>query len=216
MSATTTKPRLRGIPDVVGVIIAVPAVAFLIADAQPGLYTSASVVYGLSLIALLTASATYHTPMWSQATLVWLKRIDHAAIFVLIAGTYTPVCLVVLPESLSRTMLTAIWSVATLGIAVSLVWPKAPRLVTVPMYLAAGWAIVPWLGDIFLATGLRGIALMGAGGVLYSVGALIYMRRWPDPLPRTFGYHEVFHTFVVAAVACHWLFIRDMVTSGPH
>ncbi len=206
------KPRLRGIPDVLGVIVAFPAVIFLIHYAAPGLPTVASAVYGASLIVLLSASATYHTPHWPRPILLWLKRVDHAAIFVLIAGTYTPVCLLLLPKTLGFTVLTVTWIVAAIGILISLLWPTAPRAITVPMYLGVGWAIVPWTGDIFAAAGPSGLALMGAGGLFYTIGALTYMKRWPNPLPKTYGYHEVFHTFMLTAAACHMVFVWGIVT----
>ncbi len=205
------KPRFRGIPHSIGALIAVPATAICIAHATSGRGALASPIYGCSLIFLLSASATYHTFTWRPRALMWLRRVDHLAIFVLIAGSYTPICLLALPPSSGRLMLIAIWSFAAFGAAVSLFWPMAPRWLNLALTVGMGWLILPQATSVIDALGAQSIALLVAGGVLYSLGGLAYARRAPNPLPGIFGHHEVFHCMVLLAAACHFAVIWPLV-----
>ncbi|GAC1620662.1 MAG: hemolysin III family protein [Ktedonobacteraceae bacterium] len=155
-------------------------------------------IYGLSMIELYTVSATYHIGTWSVRTRRTLRALDHANIFVLIAGTYTPLCFNLLNGWLRPTILILIWFLAILGVGLATLTLHTPRWLTAGLYVAMGWvvifalpaflAIVPWIA----------VACLLIGGVLYTFGALIYARRWPDPFPRFFGFHEIFHLFVIA------------------
>ncbi len=198
------KPKLRGVPDLIATFFIVPAAATLMALARPGAATHAAVVYTLSLALLFGISTTYHLPMWPLGVRAWLRRADHAAIYVLIAGTYTPVCLQVLPPRYGSPLLVAVWSLAGLGLLKSLFWTTAPRWLNTVVYLAKGWLIVPFLMQVWHSAGPSFVLKVGIGGAFYTVGAIIYAKRWLNVRPTVFGYHEVFHLFVIAAAVCHY------------
>ena len=205
------KPRLRGIPDIVAVMVALPAVLSLVAHARLGASTLAATVYGACLVMLFATSATYHTFMWSPAVRMVLRRFDHSMVYVLIAGTYTPFCLLALEPTRGTPMLLAVWVMTILGAVKSFVWEKAPRTLNTAIYITMGWMVAFLLPSLYRSLGWVGTALILAGGVLYTVGAVIYARRTPNPYPTTFGYHEVFHVFVIAAAACHFVALWGLV-----
>lgn len=136
-------------------------------------------------------------------------------IFLLIAGTYTPIGLLALPRGTARIVLGVVWLGALAGMLLKLAWPHAPRWVGVPLYIALGWVAVFVLGDLLHTAGVAGLVLLLVGGGLYTLGALCYATRWPDPWPHTFGYHEFFHTAVTAAALCHHLTIWLLLSSAP-
>jgi hemolysin III len=206
------KPLLRGIPDVVATIVALPAVFELVQHARPGIATIAATVYGVCLIMLFTVSATYHTFMWPIHIRMLLRRFDHSMVYVLIAGCYTPVCLTVLDPALAKPLLMVVWGITALGIAKSFLWSTSPRWLNTSVYLLMGWIIVPFSPKVYNGLGEHGFALLAIGGAAYTVGALIYARRWPNPSPRIFGYHELFHVFVVAAGICHYVTFWNLLT----
>lgn len=199
------KPKLRGVIHLAGAVVAMPAVVLGVAHATTENAVTASVVYGLSLLFLLSTSAIYHTPQWTPKVRMWLRRLDHTAIFVLIAGSYTPVCLLVLDGEEGRKLLMAVWACAGAGGLISLLWPTVPRWINVGLTVAMGWMIVPYGKELLAALDWMTLSLLIAGGLLYSIGGIAYARRSPDPVPTIFGYHEVFHTFVLVAVACHFI-----------
>jgi hemolysin III len=174
----------------------------LLADSPRG-YVSAA-IFATSLILLYTTSATYHLAPWPARARRIVMRFDHSMIFILIAGTYTPFCLIVVGDAWGIPMLSVVWTLAGLGGLLKTFWPDSPRWLGVALYLALGWIgiIAAWP----LVTNLdpAGVALLAAGGLLYTIGSIVYARRWPDPFPRIFGYHEVFHAFVVAGSALHF------------
>jgi hemolysin III len=181
----------------------------LIAHSPRG-YVGAS-IFAASLIALYTTSASYHLIPWRGALRGLMKRLDHSMIFALIAGTYTPFCLVVLGNGWGITMLALAWSLAGAGMLLKSAWPGAPRWLSVGLYLGLGWlALVP---AVELAGRMHGgaIATLLAGGVLYSVGGAVYALRRPDPFPRIFGYHEIFHALVIAGTLLHFVLIAVYV-----
>jgi len=186
----------------IAAIAAVPAVAALFVHARSGA-ASAAAVYGAALVALLTTSAVYHTPNWPPRIRTFLRRMDHSMIYVLIAGSYTPFCLE-LGGTASNLLLPVVWAAALLGAIKSVVWVNAPRIITAAPYVLLGWAIVPYMSDFHAVIGPAVLALIAAGGLMYTIGAVTYARKWPDPAPLTFGYHEIFHVLVVAAAACHY------------
>jgi hemolysin III len=159
-------------------------------------------VYGLSLFTLFGVSALYHRPTWTPRAHLVMRRLDHSAIFLLIAGTYTPFCLL-LGGRCGTAMLAVVWGGAALGFMRAIFWPRAPRWLAAGLYVLLGWAVVPVLPALDVALGWGALALLGVGGLLYTLGAVIYAARRPDPFPRVFGYHEVFHALVVAAATCH-------------
>jgi hemolysin III len=199
-----SKPLLRGVSHQIAAFLAAPAAAALVMGAGGGSARAAALTYGASLLTLFAVSASYHRPTWSPRVRRVLWRIDHSAIFVLIAGTYTPFCLL-LGAAGGRFALAAIWIVAALGVAVSIAWPDAPKKVMALIYVGFGWMAVPVLPMIRATIGDGTLALLFLGGLLYSLGAIVYALRRPDPFPAVFGFHEIFHLCVVAAAACHFV-----------
>jgi hemolysin III len=201
------RPLLRGALHA-GMAIAAPflLVWLLIIADTPSAYVGAS-IFAATLCALYTTSATYHLGPWRGWARGLMKRLDHSMIFALIAGTYTPFCLIVLGTGWGVTMLAIVWTLAGLGILMTIAWPHAPRWLSVGLYMALGWVALIAAWEIpQLLTPIE-LSLLMLGGVLYSVGGLIYAMKWPDPSPRYFGYHEVFHVFVIAGSLVHFALI---------
>lgn len=209
--AATGRPALRGKLHEVAFWMSVVAGPALVLAAPAGGARLATAVYALTVSGLFGVSALYHRVNWSPARRVLLRRADHAMIFLLVAGTYTPISLV-LPHGQARWLLAVVWTGALLGVVFALLWPSAPRWVQGIVYVALGWTALAVLPGLFAALGPAAVALIVGGGVLYTLGAVVYARRWPDPWPQVFGYHELFHTLVVAAALCHLLVVtRDVL-----
>jgi hemolysin III len=198
------KPRLRGVSHQYAFFVALAAGAALVVLARGGEARVAAGVYALSLSAMFGASALYHRIDWSPRPAAWLRRLDHSMIFVLVAGTYTPFAVLVLAPALGWTVLAVVWGGALVGIVISLLWIDAPRWLTALLYVALGWVSIVVMPQLWDRAGVLAVALMATGGLLYTAGAVVYARRRPDPAPRVFGYHEVFHVLVIAAAAVHF------------
>jgi hemolysin III len=195
------KPRLRGVSHQYAFFAAIAAGAALVVLAQGAQARVAVGVYALSLCAMFGASALYHRIDWPPRPSVWMRRLDHAMIYVLVAGTYTPFALLVLAPALGWTLLGIVWAGALAGVALSLVWIDAPRALRALLYVVLGWIGLVALPQMWNRAGAMAVALLATGGLLYTLGAVVYARRRPDPAPRVFGYHEVFHVLVIAAAA---------------
>ncbi len=196
-----SKPRLRGVIHQWSLVAAVPAGVVLVAVADGARARLATLVYAVAMAAMLGASALYHRVSWKTARRrAWARRLDHAMIFVFIAGTYTPFALLSFEGWLPVLVLACVWSGAALGLVVNLAWIDAPKWVTAPAYLLVGWVGVIAAPQLFSAVGVAGAVLLIVGGALYTLGALTYATHWPNPFPRTFGFHEVFHLLVTTAV----------------
>lgn len=204
------RPRLRGVADIYAAAVATPAVVVLVAAARPGAATLGALVYGASLVILLVGSAIYHRPGWPLRTALWLRKVDHANIYLLIAGTCTPLAVAV-DGAEGGWLLTAMWAAAGLGIFKTFVWPRAPRRLSSALYVSMGALTLPVVPALHVAAGAV-FPLLAAGGALYLAGALVYALRWPNPAPLVFGYHEIFHLFVFAAALSHYLAIWALVT----
>ena len=166
-------------------------------------------IFGFSLIALYTASALYHLLPLSPLGVARLRRVDHMSIFVLIAGTYTPFCLLALDGGWRVGLLALVWGLALCGVLLKLLWMDTPRWLSVALYLGMGWVAVVAAPALLRAVPVGGIAWVLAGGLVYSAGALVYGFKRPNPIPGTFGFHELWHIFVVAGSACHfWAVLR--------
>jgi hemolysin III len=187
-----------------GFFAALVAGTFLVVGAPTATAALAASVYAASVCALFGVSALYHRITWTPPVRRWLRHLDHAMIFVLIAGTYTPVGLLVLKAPLATSVLVVVWSGAAAGIALNLGWRQAPGWVGVVVYVALGWVAVVALPQLLRQLGVVGTGLLVAGGMAYSAGALVYARRRPNPAPAVFGYHEIFHLLVVVGVALHF------------
>jgi hemolysin III len=162
-------------------------------------------IYAVTVCGLFGISALYHRRLWGPRGYAVMKRLDHSMIFVFIAGTYTPFCVLLLPPSHATRVLAPIWGGALAGVALKLIWPHAPRWVGVPLYIALGWAAVFVLPGILQHGGVTVLVLLAVGGVTYSVGAVFYALKWPNPWPHTFGHHEFFHACTLVAAISHYI-----------
>lgn len=215
VSPARVKPRLRGVSHEISFYFAILATIALVVAAEPGLPTLAAALYGASLIALFGTSALYHRPMWSPPARARLRRVDHAAIFILIAGSYAPMGLLALPADAGFRLLALCWGGCFAGLAKAIFWPHAPRWLTAAIYVLVGWAVViegPALGAFL---GPIRTALILGGGLCYTFGAVIYARKRPDPRPAVFGYHEIFHALVVLAAVLHFAALGSVVLGLP-
>jgi hemolysin III len=174
----------------------------------------AAAIYGLGLCALFGGSATYHRWRWNPRWRPLLRRVDHSTIFVFIAATYTPIALLVLHGPLRIVVLALAWAGALAGVAFSLAWIDAPRWLVAGTYLGLGWMAVVAAPQLAQRLPAAPLALIAAGGLLYTVGAVVYARRRPDPWPRVFGFHEIFHAFVIAAAVAHFVAMSGWVITG--
>ena len=207
MTEGPPKPAIRGVFHAVAFFAALAAGAWLVSVA-PGLRPRlACAVYAFSLCWLLGTSALYHGVTWSPAARQRMRRADHAAIFLLIAGTFTPLAFTLDPQG-AFWMLVVAWVCAGLGVLRALLWIQAPKWVVAVLALATGWVGMFYLPTVGRLAGPAVLWWMGAGGVLYSTGAIFYALKRPNPWPRTFGYHELFHALVVLAAGCHFVAIR--------
>jgi hemolysin III len=181
------------------------ALAASTVSAKAALATS---VYAATVLGLFGVSALYHRRHWvTSRARVWMKRLDHSMIFVFIAGTYTPFALLAMPRHTGLVVLCVVWGGALGGVALKLAWPTAPRWLGVPIYLALGWVAVFVLPDMLHQAGVAALVLLLVGGLFYTVGAVFYATRRPNPWPAVFGYHEFFHAATVVAAICHYIAI---------
>jgi hemolysin III len=200
------KPRLRGRLHQYAFFVALAAGIVLcsIAASRPGSAPLVScLIYSLTVCGLFGTSALYHRRIWSERGYQIMRRADHSMIFLFIAGTYTPFCVLLLDPRMATLMLALIWGGALGGVALKSIWPHLPRWAGAPLYLALGWAAVAILPDILHTGGVAALALLAAGGVVYSVGAVFYALRRPNPWPTVFGHHEFFHACTLVAALCH-------------
>ncbi len=198
------RPRLRGWLHAATAPVAFAAGVVLVLLAPPGSARLGAAVFAFSALVLFSVSALMHRGGWSPRTELILTRLDHASIFLLIAGTYTPFSLLLLEGSDRVVLLVVAWSGAGLGIAFRMLRPGAARWVYTPIYIALGWAAIFFAGDFAHYTGTIVVVLLAAGGLLYTVGGVVYGLRRPNPFPQWFGFHEVFHAFTVIAFAAHY------------
>ncbi|QJT06968.1 hemolysin III family protein [Streptomyces asoensis] len=201
------KPKLRGWLHAGMVPVSLSAGIVLICLARTPQATLACAVYSVTAWLLFGTSAVYHLGDWGPLGEAVLRRLDHANIFLIIAGTCTPLAVLLVPSHQRALLLWIVWAGALAGIAFRVLWVRAPRWLYTPCYLALGWAPVSYLPDFLHAGGAAVLTLVVTGGLLYSAGAVVYAVRRPDPSPRWFGFHEVFHTLTVAAFASHYIAI---------
>lgn len=204
------KPRMRGWLHTYAFFVALVSGIVLcsIAATRPGWAPLVScVIYSLTVCGLFGTSAMYHRRVWSERGYQIMRRMDHSMIFVFIAGTYTPLCVMLLEPRPATVMLALVWGGALAGVALKLVWPHAPRWVSAPLYLALGWVAVAMLPDILHGGGVTALVLLIVGGAIYSVGAIFYALRRPNPWPTVFGHHEFFHACTLLAALCHHIAI---------
>lgn len=199
------KPRLRGVSHEWAFFLSLGLGVALIVAARTPRATLAVAIYAVSLSALFGTSALYHRVNWSRPDVRrWMRRLDHTMIFFLIAGTYTPFALLALDGPLADAILIAVWVGAVVGAVVEILWVEHPKWVAAIVYVSLGWIAVVPFPKLWAELGAAGALLIAAGGLLYTLGAVVYATQRPNPSPRVFGYHEVFHAFVIAAAAAHF------------
>ena len=208
---TAVRPRLRGRLHQLVFFLSIPAGIVVVAVAQETSARIGAAVYALSLTGLFATSAAYHRLAHTLRARLWMRRLDHSMLFVLIAGTYTPVCLLALDGAWRAVSLSVVWIVALVGVALKVFRLEAMRLGNA-LYLILGWAVLVLVPQLIERPAV--LALMAAGGGLFTLGTVVLTRRRPDPAPTVFGYHEVWHCLVVAACASHYAMILILVGSA--
>jgi hemolysin III len=199
------KPTWRGRLHQWAAVYALGAGTGLIALAPNATARVAGAIYALSLALLFTVSATYHRVHWRPAVRAWWRRADHASIFVLIGGTYTPIALLGVGGDTGKQLLAAVWIGVAIGALLTLFVPRAPKLLRALVAVAVGWTAVPYMGDVYRALTTTQLTLILLGGIAYSVGAFVYATKRPNPNPRVFGYHEVFHALTLVGAGLHFV-----------
>ncbi len=207
----TRKPLLRGWIHAAAAPAALAAVVVLACRAPTAPATVSAGIFAACAVVLFTMSAVYHLGTWSPRVRRVLRSIDHADILLLIAGTYTPVAVLVLRGTARLVILCVVWAAVALGTVFRVAWTSLPRWAYVPVYLGLGWAVLPVLPQLLHGAGAAALSLAAVGGALYTAGGLVYGLRRPDPWPRVFGFHEVFHACTVAAFACQYIAVSLIV-----
>lgn len=202
--ADAVKPRLRGWIHAASTPLVVVAGVLLVVLAPAGAATVANAVFAASAVLLFGCSAVYHRGTWSPRVGAVLRRLDHSNIFLLIAGTYTPLAVLLLPRSTAVVLLTVVWGGALAGILMRVLWLGAPRWLYVPIYVALGWVALWFLPEFWRSGSPAIVWLVAIGGLAYSLGALVYGTKRPNPSPRWFGFHEIFHVGTVIGFWCHY------------
>jgi hemolysin III len=210
-SIQTRKPSLRGYFHQEAFFIALGASALLIAKSSEPLARLSSVIYCIGLLLLFGISAIYHRPNWAPRPRAYLKRLDHSAIYILIASTFTPFCLLALSPTDGRHLLWIVWITALLGTIKSVFFVKSPKWLNALLYIGVGWLFFPYASEFRNACGPENFALILIGGFAYMVGGVFYALKWPKLKPTTFGYHELFHVLTVVGASIHFLVIYRQI-----
>lgn len=205
------KPTMRGWLHAGMTPVVLLAGILLVAFAPAGAARVGAAVWLAGSLVLFGTSAVYHRGRWTPVVRSWLQRADHSNIFVFIAATYTPLTLALLEGSQRILLLSLVWGIAAAGVALTMLWPGRPRWLDVALYVPMGWVALGWLGDFWAAGGPAVVILLLLGGVIYTAGAAVYALKRPNPSPKVFGYHEIFHACTIAAAACHFAAIAVAV-----
>ncbi len=208
-------PRLRGWLHLVCFFLSLPAGAVVVAAAGSGRARLAAVVYAVGMTAMFGVSAAYHRGRWSPTARTRMRRTDHGTILLMIAGSYTPFGLLALEGTTARTVLVAVWAGAAVGFVVALAGVAEKAVVGILCYIGLGWGVVLALPQLTRELSVGEMALLVAGGIVYTLGGVVLGTRWPNPSTRWFGYHEVWHAMVVVACACHYVTILSVVRAAP-
>lgn len=211
LATADAKPLLRGVLHQAAFIASLVVGTLLIVGAGGAREHTAAAVFAGSVAACFGASALYHRVTWTPRLRLWMRRIDHAGIYLLIAGTYTPVCLLALRGPWSLVVLAIVWAGAVAAIVLKFVWVDAPKWLAAVIGIALGWVGVALAPQLAGRLGIAPVLLFALGGVAYTIGALVYVGRRPNPLPTVFGYHELFHALTVVAVSCQYTAIAFFV-----
>jgi hemolysin III len=208
---STARPRLRGVLHLSAFIAALGAAPFLIAEAEGTRERTVAAIFPVSVAACFRASALYHRVTWTPERRLIMRRIDHAGVFLLIAGTYTPVSVLVLHGAWRPGVLATVWGGALAAIALKFAWVAAPKWLSAVIAIVLGWVALAVLPQLVRGLPPAAVALLVAGGLAYTGGGIVYARRRPDPVPAAFGYHELFHALTIVAIACQYAAIAFFV-----
>jgi hemolysin III len=208
------KPLLRGWLHAVALPAAAAGGIVLVAAATSPLATATCAVFALTACLLFGSSAIYHLGTWKPQTMQALRRLDHSSIFLIIAGTYTPISTLLLPEGPGTTLLAIVWTAAFIGVAAKVIWPSGPRWLSAVSYLTVGWAALLFIPDFMATDRVTVLTLILAGGLFYTAGGIVYALRRPDPWPGWFGFHEVLHALTIGGFATHYAAVLLIVATG--
>ncbi len=205
------KPLLRGHFHQAAFFFALGACVMLLANTANGQAFLTAFVYSISLVAMFGISALYHRKSWNDKGRMFMRRLDHAAIFVLIAGSATPIFILAVGGAEGHKLAFGIWASAMVGVGQAVLWTRAPKVVSIGLYIFCGWYAAPYMPEIGAKLGSGSVALLLAGGLVYTVGALIYGFKRPNLVPHVFGYHELFHLLVIIAATLHFIVVVRLV-----
>jgi hemolysin III len=205
------KPALRGVIHQLAFGFALAVAPLMIIGARGTGRTVAAAVFAISVVVCLGTSALYHRVTWTPRARLWMRRADHAGVYLLIAGTYTPVSLFALSGAWRPAVLAVVWGGALAAIILKFVWVEAPKWLAAAIGIALGWVAVLALPQLAAHLHPAAVILLVVGGLAYTAGAVIYARRWPDPRPAVFGYHELFHALTIVAVTCQYVAIAFFI-----
>ncbi|TAN25968.1 MAG: hemolysin III family protein [Actinomycetota bacterium] len=211
VNTAATKPKYRGVSHQAAFWISLALGVALMAGAKGDQARIAVGIYSVCLSAMFGVSAAFHRHTWSTVARLRMRRLDHSMIFAAVAGTYTPIALLALHGEVQAFILWLAWLGALAGIILQLAWIRAPKWLNAVVYVALGWAAILVLPELYHSSGIAALSLLLIGGALYTIGAIVYALRRPDPNPEIFGYHEVFHALVIAAALCHWVVIAFLI-----
>jgi hemolysin III len=206
-----SKPRLRGVSHEYAFYASLATGTLLVAFSPGVAGRLMAAVYAATVSGLFGVSALYHRATWSEAARRRMRRLDHSMIFLLIAGTYTPVAVLALSGPVATALLVVVWSGALGGIVMKLVWIDAPKGLVALLYVGLGWLAIIAVPQLASSAGIAAMTLVMAGGLLYTLGALVYAAQRPDPVPHVFGYHEIFHLLVIVAAVLHYVAVAFFV-----
>lgn len=201
----TVKPTLRGWQHAAMFPIAVVAGAVLVATAPTTAGRISSAIFATTAVLLFGVSALLHRGTWTPKAEALLRRVDHANIYLIIAGTYTPFAVLALPQDEGKVLLAIVWTGALIGVALRVFWIGTPRWLSTTLYVVVGWIVVFFIPDLIEAAGAGVVVLVALGGILYTIGAIVYATKWPNPSLRRYGFHEVFHSLTIAAFTAHYV-----------
>lgn len=198
------KPRLRGVLHQLTFFASLPIGVLLVISAPAGIARVTTMVFALSVATLFGVSALYHRIQWSPSARAWVRRLDHASIYILVSGTYTPIMMYALEAKKSALILTIVWGISAAGIFIEMLVARVPKALLALTYIGLGWVAIAVFSEMSSALGSYGIVLLATGGILYTIGGAIYALKRPNPWPSVFGYHEIFHALVILGVMCHY------------
>jgi hemolysin III len=210
-SAALAKPLLRGVLHQAAFLVSLVVGTLLVVAAEGARRHVAAAVFAGSVAACFGVSALYHRVTWTPQRRLLMRRLDHAGIYLLIAGTYTPVCLLVLDGTWRLAVLAIVWTGAAAAVLLNCVWVSAPKWLATVIGIGLGWVAVVALPQLATRLNPAALVLLGVGGIAYTAGAIVYARRRPNPAPAVFGYHEIFHALTLVAVACQYVAIAFFV-----